>query len=96
MQEVRQIGVDELGKLVEIASAAQPREFASVDGFVDWRNQAEEMVWLLAERDGEPVGADLPDLRHAATIRAHIRGRPGFDVVGSPAELQAEVPGRPR
>ena len=24
-----------------------------------------------------------------------IRGRPGFDVVGSPAELQAEVPGRP-
>src|SRR3954454_5453122 len=26
----------------------------------------------------------------------HIRGRPGFDVVGSPAELQAEVPGRPR
>jgi SsrA-binding protein len=28
--------------------------------------------------------------------RTHIRGRPGFDVVGSPAELQAEVPGRPR
>src|SRR5207253_6247468 len=25
-----------------------------------------------------------------------IRGRPGFDVVDSPAELQAEVPGRPR
>ena len=29
---------------------------------------------------------------HAATLRGHIRGRPGFDVVGSPAELQAEVP----
>jgi hypothetical protein len=26
----------------------------------------------------------------------HIRGRPGFDVVGSPAELQAEVAGWPR
>ncbi len=26
---------------------------------------------------------------------ADIRGRPGLDVVGSPAELQAEVPGRP-
>ena len=26
----------------------------------------------------------------------YIRGRSGFDVVGSPAELQAEVPGRPR
>jgi hypothetical protein len=25
-----------------------------------------------------------------------IRGRPGFDVVGSPAELQAEVAGWPR
>lgn len=57
MQEIREIGVDELGKLVDIASAAQPREFASVDGFVDWRNQAAEMVWLLAERDGGTVGA---------------------------------------
>ena len=27
---------------------------------------------------------------------SHIRGRPGFDVVGSPAELQAEVAGWPR
>jgi hypothetical protein len=27
---------------------------------------------------------------------ADIRGRPGFDVVGSPAELQAEVAGWPR
>ena len=26
----------------------------------------------------------------------NIRGRPGLDVVGSPAELQAEVSGRPR
>lgn len=26
-------------------------------GLVDWRRQAEETVWLLAERDGEPVGA---------------------------------------
>src|SRR5207247_2805932 len=29
-------------------------------------------------------------------LRKDIRGRPGFDVVGSPAELQADVPGRPR
>jgi hypothetical protein len=28
--------------------------------------------------------------------RTNIRGRHGFDVVGSPAELQAEVSGRPR
>ena len=57
VQEIREIDVDELGTLVEIARAAQPREFASVDGFVDWRQQAAEMVWLLAERNGEPVGA---------------------------------------
>src|SRR3954452_20584294 len=35
-----------------------------------------------SSRDGYNSGVD-------------IRGRPGFDVVGSPAELQAEVPGRP-
>src|SRR5258708_10522381 len=29
-------------------------------------------------------------------LTTHIRGRHGFDVVGSPAELQAEVSGRPR
>ena len=57
MQAIREIGADELDKLVEISRAAQPREFASVDGFVDWRNQAGETAWLLAERDGEPVGA---------------------------------------
>src|SRR6188508_43792 len=34
-----------------------PREQASVSSFVDWREQAGEMVWLLAERDGETVGA---------------------------------------
>jgi hypothetical protein len=29
-------------------------------------------------------------------MQLDIRGRPGFDVVGSPAELQAEVAGWPR
>lgn len=55
--EIREIGEDELPTVVEIARLAQPREFASVDGFVDWRNQAAEMVWLLAERGGSAVGA---------------------------------------
>jgi hypothetical protein len=32
---------------------------------------------------------------HGYNVR-DIRGRPGFDVVGSPAELQAEVAGWPR
>jgi hypothetical protein len=29
-------------------------------------------------------------------VKEDIRGRPGFDVVDSPAELQAEVAGWPR
>ncbi len=52
VQEIREIGEDELGTLVEIARAAQPREVASVEGFVDWHNQAAEMVWLLAGEAG--------------------------------------------
>ncbi|MBA2460862.1 MAG: GNAT family N-acetyltransferase [Actinobacteria bacterium] len=57
MRQIREIGEGELGTLVEIARAAQPREFASVSGFVDWRQQAAETAWLVAEEDGEPVGA---------------------------------------
>ena len=54
---IREIGEDELEELVDVAKAAMPREDASVSGFLDWRRQAGEMVWLLAERDGETVGA---------------------------------------
>ena len=57
VRRVREIGEEELGALVETARAAQPREFASVSGFVDWRQQAAEMVWLLVEEDSEAVGA---------------------------------------
>src|SRR5919106_4630571 len=55
--EIREIGADELETLVTIAKAAQPREFAAVSGFVDWREQAADMVWLLAEDDGTTRGA---------------------------------------
>jgi GNAT superfamily N-acetyltransferase len=41
-----------------VLSEAMPREeTGGVAGFVDWRRQAEEMVWLLAEEDGELAGA---------------------------------------
>jgi mycothiol synthase len=55
--EIREIEADELEAFVEIARAAQPREFHAVGGFVDWREQAEAMVWLVAEEDGAPRGA---------------------------------------
>ena len=57
MLGIREIGEDELQELVDVSKAAMPREQASVSIFVDWRNQAGEMVWLLAERDYETVGA---------------------------------------
>lgn len=57
MLTIREIGEDELPQLVEVAKAAMPREDATVSGLIDWRNQAGEMVWLLAERDGETAGA---------------------------------------
>src|SRR5215216_5248016 len=56
MLRIREIDADELDDLVMVALAAQPREHATVPGFVDWRNQAGDMVWLLAERDDETVG----------------------------------------
>jgi len=54
---IREIAEDELQELVDVSQAAMPREQASVSIFVDWREQAGKMVWLLAERDGETVGA---------------------------------------
>ena len=55
--ELREIEEDELETFVRIARAAQPREETTVGGFVDWRRQADDMVWLLCERDGSAVGA---------------------------------------
>jgi len=57
MLRIREIGEDELPQLVEVAKAAMPREDATVSGLIDWRNQAGDMVWLLAERDVETAGA---------------------------------------
>jgi mycothiol synthase len=57
MLRIREIAEDELEELVSVALAAQPREHATVSGFVDWRNQAGDMVWVLAERDEDTVGA---------------------------------------
>jgi len=55
---IREIGEDELEPFVAVAREAMPREdMGGVAGLIDWRRQAEAMIWLLAERDGEAVGA---------------------------------------
>jgi GNAT superfamily N-acetyltransferase len=58
MAEIRAIDEDELAKLVGVIELAMPREeTGGTEGFVDWKRQAEAMVWLLAEEDGAVVGA---------------------------------------
>lgn len=57
MLRIREIGEDELADFVEVARAAMPREDATVSDFADLHEQAGDMVWLLAERDDETVGA---------------------------------------
>lgn len=53
--EIREIGEEELPTLVALLHAAQGRKEATVSGFVDWRNQAEAMVWFLGERGGKAI-----------------------------------------
>ena len=48
MAEIREIGEDELGVLVEVAQQAFPREDFTASGLVDWKRQAEAMAWFLA------------------------------------------------
>ena len=49
MPEIREIGEDELPAFVDAIDAAFPREDPSVEGFVDWKRQAEDMAWFLAD-----------------------------------------------
>jgi GNAT superfamily N-acetyltransferase len=56
--QIREIGEDELGKLIAVSERAVPREeTGGVEGMIDWKRQAEAMVWLLAEKDAGVVGA---------------------------------------
>lgn len=58
MLQIREIAEDELQLLIDVVAAAMPREeTGGVAGLVDWKRQAEAMVWLLAERDGAVLGA---------------------------------------
>ena len=49
MPEIREIGEDDLPAFVEVLDAAFPREDPTVEGFVDWKRQANDMAWFLAD-----------------------------------------------
>ncbi|HWL34523.1 MAG TPA: GNAT family N-acetyltransferase [Gaiellaceae bacterium] len=58
MVTVREIGEDELEAFIGVVTQAMPREeMGGVAGLIDWRRQAEAMIWLLAEKDGAVAGA---------------------------------------
>ena len=58
MARIREIGEDELDTFVGVLAQAMPREdTGGVAGLIDWRRQAADMIWLLADLDDETVGA---------------------------------------
>ncbi len=59
MIEIREIGSNELERWLSLAAQVRPDRAGSVDDYVDWRRQAEDMAWFVASRDGEDAGAGL-------------------------------------
>ena len=57
--EISEIEEGELAQLVAVRNAVWPHDPETVDGYLDWRRQADDMVWLLARSDGEVVGAGV-------------------------------------
>lgn len=57
--EIAEIGDDDLAQLLAVRNAVWPHDPETVEGYLDWRRQADDMVWLLARRDGEVVGAGV-------------------------------------
>ena len=57
---IREIHEDELARWVAVVNATEP-ERADEEGllrdFLDWKRQAPQTMWLLAEEDGTAVGA---------------------------------------
>ena len=57
--EINEVGEEGLEQLVAVRNAVWPHEPETVAGYVDWRCQADDTLWLLARRDGDVVGAGV-------------------------------------
>ena len=58
--QIREIHEDELPRWVAVFSATQPEpadEQKLIEDFLDWKRQAPQTVWLLAEEDDAAVGS---------------------------------------
>ena len=58
MPDVREIHEDELARLVAVTNAATD-EADTVEGYLDWKRQARETLWLLATEADADVGAAI-------------------------------------
>ena len=58
MTGIREIQEDELWRWVATTKAALD-EADTVEGYLDWKRQARETIWLLAELDGREVGTAI-------------------------------------
>lgn len=58
MTEIREIHEDELERWVAATRAALD-EADTVEGYLDWKRQARETIWLLASQDGVDVGTAI-------------------------------------
>lgn len=58
MARIREIGEAELETFIGVSALAMPREeTGGVAGLIDWKRQAADMIWLLAEEDDAAAGA---------------------------------------
>src|SRR4029078_11168506 len=55
MTEIREIAEDELERWIATAKAALD-EADTVEGYLDWKRQARETIWLVASAEGSDVG----------------------------------------
>ena len=58
MPEIREIHENELDRWVTVTKAAT-NEADTVEGYLDWKRQARETVWLLASEGKDDVGAAI-------------------------------------
>ncbi len=59
MIEIREIGTGELEQWIGLAGRVRADRSGGVAEYVDWRRQAEDMVWFLASKGGDDAGAAL-------------------------------------
>jgi GNAT superfamily N-acetyltransferase len=55
--EIAAVDVPDLGRVIRIHNTVRPDDPSTVESFVDWKRQADDMVWLLATEGGEDLAA---------------------------------------